>query len=145
MKISLGKGTLASAFALVLALVTSGIALAQEQATTGTVVGEVDRCTNGQDIPALGVSVGVQGGSTNMAQTDANGQFTIALAPGEYTVVATADDGSSVNRQYVPVAVDQSVDIGVLELNTTVLGCGVSLADLSATPTPVPSTPSGGG
>jgi hypothetical protein len=74
-----------------------------------------------------------------MASTDSMGQFSLSLPAGQYTVVASAEDGSSASRQYVPVSVGESVDIGALELNAGPLGCGVSLGDLTANPTATPT------
>lgn len=124
----------------------------------GLIMGEVDRCINGAETPASQVAVGVAGGSGNLARTDANGQFFIALPPGQYTVVANADDGTSANRQYVPVDAGQALDIGILDLGGGLSGCGLdsditapilptftptaspAAADV-ATPTPAPTTP----
>ena len=109
----------------------------------GVVTGEVARCVNGAEQPAAQVAVGVDGGSASLARTDANGQFLLALPAGQYTVIATASDGTA-SRQYVPVEGGQSLDIGVLDIGGGVAGCGPD-SDITApvlptfTPTPLPS------
>src|SRR5579871_4618448 len=107
----------ASAMALIasLSLAPIGVAQAQQQAPSaslGLVIGEVARCVNGIESPASAVAVGVDGQTATLAQSDTNGQFVFGLPPGEYTVVATAVDGTSGNRQYVPVEAGQALDIG---------------------------------
>jgi hypothetical protein len=79
-------------------------------------LGEVDKCVNGNETPTSGVSIGVAGSSSVLAKSDATGQFSLTLAPGQYTIQATADDGATALRQAVPVQAGSSLDIGVLEL-----------------------------
>jgi hypothetical protein len=106
------------------------------------VVGEVARCTNSSETPAQNVTVGLDGGPNNLARTDKNGQFSLSLAPGQYAIVATADDGSSARWPYVPVTAGETLDIGIMDLNAGLAGCGFD-ADVPviplATDTPVPT------
>ena len=142
----------AVAAAVSVTLASIGIAYAQQEAPTasiGIVMGEVDRCVNGIESPAAEVAVGIDGGSASLARSDSNGQFVFGLPPGEYTVVVTAIDGTTGNRQYVPVEAGQALDIGIIDLGGGV-GCGGNV-DLGmpapaqepaqATATPVPETP----
>jgi hypothetical protein len=140
------------AVALSLSLTVVGVAYAQDSG--GVVLGEVDNCINGTETPAVGVSVGVDGGPASIAQTDENGQFVLNVGAGTYTVVATAKDGSIATRPYVPVEGGVAIDIGVLDLATGAGGCGndagIPAAALQPTvaptvaptlePTPVPPT-----
>jgi len=141
-----------TAVALSLGLTSMGIAHAQQgQPATGTglLMGEVDRCVNGTETPTPGVSVGVVGGSLQLARSDGTGAFVLALSPGEYTIQATADDGTTGSRPYVPVEANSTLDIGILELAG---GCGDTGAPAPApaaaqptvapTATAVPATPS---
>jgi hypothetical protein len=141
------------ALALSVGLALTGVSLAQElgqSSSAGLIMGEVDRCINGAELPASQVAVGIQDGSANMTRTDDNGQFVVVLPPGEYTIVANASDGTSANRQYVPVEAGESLDIGILDLGGGLGGCG-SADEVTApvmptfTPTatdvPVPPTP----
>jgi hypothetical protein len=139
--------------ALAFALGTGGVAGAQSEGTPsdkGIVVGEVDRCVNGAESPAVNVAVGVQEGSPSMTRTDNSGQFILALVPGQYTVIATGDDGSGAMRPYVPVSLGQEIDIGNLDLGAGFGGCGddsggpvapPAQSAAPATATPVPPTP----
>lgn len=124
----------AATAALALALTLIGVAHAQQDLppASGLIMGEVDRCVNGGELPAAQVSVGVQGGSPSLARSDVNGEFFLALPPGQYTIVATADDGTSASRQYVPVEVGQALDIGILDLGGGVMGCGGADSDVPA-------------
>lgn len=124
--------------ALGLGLASFGAARAQQAqpSATGLVMGEVDKCAGGTETPVPGVYVGVAGGEPNMARTDPTGQFVLALLPGQYTVQAAADDGTSASRPYVPVEADSSLDIGVLELAG---GCAGN--DIQAPPAPAPAQP----
>jgi hypothetical protein len=122
--------------ALSLGLTSFGVAHAQ-QGGTGVVLGEVDRCVNGTETPAPGVSVGIAGGNLKIVSTDGAGDFVLPLPPGEYTVQATTDDGTSGSRPYVPVEANSSLDIGVLELAG---GCGDIGAPAPA-PAPAPAQP----
>jgi len=103
------------AVALSVALATIGVAHGQGGGA-GVLLGEVDKCVNGSETPTAGVSVGVAGANGALAHSDANGQFSLTLAPGQYTIQATADDGTIALRPYVPVEAGSSLDIGVLEL-----------------------------
>jgi hypothetical protein len=102
----------------------------------GFVMGEVDKCVNGNETPVSGVTVGIAGGDATMAKTDQMGDFVLALSPGQYTVQATADDGTSASRPYVPVDANGSLDIGVLELAG---GCAGN--DIQAMITQAPTVP----
>jgi hypothetical protein len=132
------------AVALGLSLTVVGVVHAQQDAPVngGVVLGEVDRCNNGAETPAVGVSVGVDGGSSNIAQTDENGQFVMSVGAGTYTVVATANDGSTAIRPNVPVEGGVAIDIGVLDLGYGAGGCATD-ASVSApvvpTATPAPT------
>jgi hypothetical protein len=140
------------AVALSLCLTAVGVVHAQDSG--GVVLGEVDTCNNGTEAPAVGVSVGVDGGPASIAQTDENGQFVLNVAAGTYTVVATAKDGSVATRPYVPVEGGVAIDIGILDLATGAGGCnndaGIPAAQLQPTvaptvaptlePTPPPPT-----
>ena len=120
--------------AVVLGLASISVAAAQPLSLppgTGQVVGEVANCNNSSEVPAANVAVGVVGGQPDITRTDSDGAFSITLAAGEYTIVATADDGSTVSRFSVPVMDGQLLDIGILDLNAGVTGCGFD-ADLPA-------------
>jgi len=156
-------GVWATALSLVFAL--SGVAHAQDvtvPANGGVVLGEVDRCNaNGTESPAAGVTVGTQEASGVQVKTDTNGQFALDVAAGTYTVVASADDGTSAIRPYVPVDTGIAIDIGILDLGMGAGDCGTggtsgapAIAVATATPeatvaptplpptaTPVPPTP----
>jgi hypothetical protein len=125
-------------FALSLGLASSGIAHAQQgqppAGGPGILLGEVDRCVNGTPTPVANVAVGVLGGNGNMVRSDASGLFALALAPGQYTIQARADDGAVANRPYVPVESNATLDIGVLAL------AGGCPEDLGA-PVPAPAQP----
>ena len=120
------------ASAVVLALVSISVAAAQPIPDgAGQIVGEVANCNNSSEVPAANVAVGVDGGQHDMVRTDSDGKFALTLAAGQYTVIATADDGSTVSRFSVPVVGEQVRDIGTLDLNAGVTGCGFN-ADLPA-------------
>jgi hypothetical protein len=113
------------AIALSLGLTVVTVVHAQEAPiSAGIVLGEVDRCNSGTETPVGGVNVGIDGGSGNLAKTDQGGQFVLNLAAGTYTVVATADDGSTVSRPYVPVEGGEAIDIGIMDLGGGLGGCG---------------------
>src|SRR5690242_6973672 len=103
------------AIALSLGLASFGVAHAQQgqppAGGPGILLGEVDRCVNGTDTPVANVAIGVVGGNTNIVRSDVNGLFALALAPGQYTIQARADDGASANRPYVPVESNATLDI----------------------------------
>jgi hypothetical protein len=141
-----------TAVAVSLGLASLGIAHAQQgqpASAAGLLLGEVDRCVNGTETPSPGVSVGVAGGNLQLARSDSSGGFLLALAPGQYTIQATADDGTIGTRPYVPVEANSTLDIGVLELAG---GCGDTSAPapapapaqptVAATATAAPATPS---
>ncbi len=120
------RGLSASSFGFALALALRGVAAAQGDAPAaglGVVTGEVAHCVNGAEQATAQVAVGVEGGGASLARTDANGEFLLALPAGQYTVVATANDGTA-SRQYVPVTGGQTLDIGVLDIGGGVAGCG---------------------
>ena len=127
------------------AFASGGLSYAQGL-STGQITGEVDRCINGVETPAANMTVGIDGLSASLVQSDQNGQFFINLPPGQYTVVVHGDDGSSGSRQYVPVQVGQVLDIGNIDLGAPA-GCDNDTAVLppvvpavaGATPTPVPA------
>jgi hypothetical protein len=125
--------------ALSLGLASIGVANAQQAqqppSGAGVLLGEVDKCVGGAETPVPGVSVGVVGGDPNQALSDNGGVFSLVLAPGQYTIQATAADGSTANRPYVPVEANSTLDIGVLELAG---GCAGS-ADITAPPAPAPA------
>ena len=109
----------------------------------GLVQGQVARCVNGAEVPAKNVAVGVDGGSSQLARTDDNGLFLISLPAGQYTVIATADDGAA-TRPYVPVEVGELLDIGILDIGGGLAGCGTGDAVTQPalptfTPTPTPT------
>jgi hypothetical protein len=152
MKFKDRQGLWAGVGALVIGLALHGVAWAQTDGPppdAGIVTGEVAHCLNGAEIPTPQVSVGVEGGSASLVRTDSNGVFLLALPPGQYTIIATASDGTA-SRQYVPVETGQTLDIGVLDIGGGVAGCGPD-SDLTApvmptftmTPTPTvePPTP----
>jgi hypothetical protein len=113
----------ASVVALALGLVLTGVVSAQETVQSpGLVIGQVARCVNGNETPAAGIAVGVEGGGANLAQTDSTGAFLLALPPGSYTIVIVAEGGA--NRQYVPVEPGTVLDIGILDLGGGLAGCG---------------------
>ncbi len=122
-----------------LGLVFSGVAYAQQTQSqpAGVILGEVDRCNGGNETPAPGVSVGIDGGPAKLAMTDSTGEFVLNVAAGTYTVIATADDGSTASRQYVPVEGGISIDIGVIDLGGGVTGCGGF--DSGPAPAPAPA------
>jgi hypothetical protein len=145
-----------AAIALSLGLALVGVVRAQEAPAVagGLVSGEVDRCTDTGETPASGVHVGIDGGSLRLAATDSSGQFTMLVPVGTYTVIATADDGSTANRPYVPVDNGVQIDIGILDLGAGPGGCGTeALAPppsqpaapaqqvATATPSPEPTAP----
>jgi hypothetical protein len=135
----------ASALALAVGLAVHGVASAQgnaPQADPGMLTGEVARCVNGAEQPAAQVSIGIDGGGASLVRTDSNGVFILALPPGQYTVIATASDGTA-TRQYVPVETGEALDIGTLDIGGGVAGCGPDsditapvLPTLVATPVP---------
>jgi carboxypeptidase family protein len=141
----------ASFIALTLGFSSFGLARAQDglPGDAGLIVGEVARCVNGAEQAAAQVSVGVEGGGSSLVRTDAGGQFFLSLPPGQYTITATAPDGSvSASRQYVPVEAGQALDIGILDLGGGVAGCGPDaditqpvLPTFTPTLTPVPVAP----
>jgi hypothetical protein len=126
------QGLNASTFALAVGFVLVGVAAAQAGGTSGSglVIGEVARCVNGAEQPAPQVNVGVEGGDASLVKTDPGGQFFLALPPGQYTVIATASDGTA-TRPYVPVEAGQSLDIGILDIGGGVAGCGPA-SDMTA-------------
>jgi carboxypeptidase family protein len=133
-----------AAIALTLGCALFGVAHAQQElpANAGVVLGEVDRCGSGKETPAPGVSVGIQEGSTGLVKTDSNGQFVLQIGPGTYTVIATADDGQTAVRPYVPVDTGVAIDIGVLDLGMGAGDCGFDTggaAPAVVAPTAVPS------
>lgn len=132
----------ASIVALAVGFGLLGIAQAEQLAQApgaGLVTGEVARCVNGAEVAAVSIPVGVDGQGV-LTRTDANGLFSLALQPGQYTVTATAPDGSTASRQYVPVAAGQQLDIGSLDLGAGIGGCGepdlAPPAPAAAQPTP---------
>src|ERR1700738_800147 len=146
MKIMAGQRLSACAMALAVGLALHGIAIAQADqpaGDVGIVTGEVARCVNGAEQPAAQVAIGVEGGGASLVRTDSGGEFFLPLPPGQYTVIATANDGTA-SRQYIPVEAGQSVDIGVLDIGGGVAGCGPD-SDITApvlptfTPTPTPT------
>jgi hypothetical protein len=142
------RGFAAGASALIGGLLMAGIASAQEvppapSATAGLIVGMVARCVAGAEQPAVGASVGYEGGPSALARTDSAGEFVMALPPGQYTILANAEDGSA-SRQYVPVEAGATVDIGVLDIGGGVAGCGPDTnteAPPQPTVTPTPEVP----
>ncbi len=133
--------------AVSLGLATVSSAQAQQGQTSGAgfIFGEVDKCVNGNETPVAGVYVGIAGGESTLARTDQMGDFVLALSPGQYTVTATADDGTTANRPYVPVEADTQLDIGVLELAGGCAGNGIGAlppaAPAPAQPTAAPTAP----
>jgi hypothetical protein len=135
-------GPLGLAVAVVLVFASETLVSAQP-AGSGLVIGEVAVCNNSNEIPAPNVNVGIDGGRLDLARTDAKGAFTLTLPAGDqYTIVATAADGSRASIPYVPVLAGQTLDIGILDLNAGLTGCGFD-ADLPpnalATATPLPT------
>ena len=153
MSIKARTGLSASMMALAIGLAAHGVARAQGDAPVslvGVVTGMVAYCVNGAEQPAAQVAVGVEGGSASLAHTDANGEFLLALNAGQYTVIATASDGTA-SRPYVPVEGGQALDIGILDIGGGVAGCGPdsditapvlpTFTSTPAAPTPAPPTP----
>jgi hypothetical protein len=113
----------------------------------GVVSGVVARCVNGDDSPLAQVGVGVQGGTPSLVRSNSAGVFQLFLAPGQYTVVATLDDGSTAAVSFVPVTAGQTIDIGYLEFGAGPFGCGgdagggaAAAATVAPTATSVPPT-----
>ena len=133
------RGLTAGASALALGLLFAGVATAQDvpaapSQSSGLIIGMVARCVTGVEQPAVGVAVGLDGGAGNLVRTDSGGQFALALPPGQYTVVATADDGTAI-RPYVAVEAGAALDIGVLDIGGGFSGCGPE-ADSEPSPAP---------
>jgi hypothetical protein len=133
---------------LVLAMLTTvawaSVAEAQAQsppAGLGEVTGQVARCAGSLEVPAPDANVGVQDGQTDMARSDPAGSFAMALPPGEYTIVASAADGTTALRENVPVSADQTLDIGILDLGASLMGCGGDSSGVQGQSAPV-TTPS---
>src|SRR4051794_21422754 len=105
--------------ALAVGLALFSVARAQEEgggfSTSGLIQGSVARCVNGVETPARGVSIGVEGGSSQIARTNDDGGFFISLPAGTYTVTATSADGFA-SRPYVPVEQGETLDIGILDI-----------------------------
>jgi hypothetical protein len=151
------RGGLILALATGLWLALGTVAQAQDDAPpppTGIVIGEVDRCVNNNETPAAGVSVGIAEGSASLVMTDAQGQFIMRLVEGQYTVVASAADGTSAMRYSVVVTSGDALDIGSLDLGMGIGGCGddavvvvapqataTPIATLAPTPVPPTATP----
>src|ERR1700722_12849162 len=116
----------ASVVAFALGVGSFGVVHAQDAPTAsyGTLTGEIARCANGAEAPAVMVNVGVSGVNPALAKTDPNGNFSLALQPGQYTITAQADDGTTASRPGVPVQAGQTLDIGVLDLGVGIFGCG---------------------
>ena len=128
------------AIALGLGVALLGVAYAQDvtvPANGGVVLGEVDRCNNGQETPAPGVTVGTAESSAGQVKTDNQGQFVLDIAAGTYTVVATADDGTGAIRPNVPVDTGIAIDIGILDLGMGAGSCSDAGAPAIILPTPV--------
>jgi hypothetical protein len=89
----------------------------------GLIEGVVMRCVNGAETPAVGVMIGVEGGSAQLAKTDDGGNFILSLPPGTYTITATASDGFA-SRPFVPVDQGETLDMGILDIGGGVAGCG---------------------
>jgi hypothetical protein len=125
---------LGAGLALAVGLAFGAIGVAQAQAgpafSGGVVRGEVDNCTSGNETPAANVAVTVADGSASTVRSDTDGTFVLALPPGQYTIVVTAPDGSTGSRPYVPVQAGQSLDIGIIDLNSP----GGCLGDTGLTP-----------
>jgi len=143
MKIITTPRLCATALALALGLAVQASASAQTAAPSGDdaglLTGQVARCVNGAELPAGQVAIGVDGGGGSLARTDSSGEFFLTLPPGQYTVIATASDGTA-SRQYVPVESGQALDIGILDIGGGVAGCGPD-SDITAPvlPTLVPT------
>jgi hypothetical protein len=154
MKHLAGRGLTASAVALAVALVLTAIAAAQQEQGAqaggqdqppGLIEGDVVRCVNGAAQPAVGASIGVEGGSLT-GRTDNTGHFFMSLPPGQWTVVAVTSDGSA--NRFVPVESNQLLDIGVLEIGGGMAGCAPDadivapvLPTFTPSPTAVPEPP----
>jgi hypothetical protein len=153
MKHLAGRGLTAGVVALAVALVLTAIAAAQQdtgaqtggQDPPGLIQGSVVRCVNGAAQPAVGASVGVEGGSLT-GRTDNDGHFFLSLPAGQWTVVAVTSDGSA--NRFVPVESNQLLDIGVLEIGGGMAGCAPDsdivapvLPTFTPTPTVVPEPP----
>ena len=110
----------------------------QSIANFGLIEGQVERCINGVETPAKNVFIGIDGGSTQLARSDDNGLFLLSLPPGQYTVIATAEDGAA-TRPYVPVEVGEALDIGILDIGGGLAGCGTAEALQPALPTFTPT------
>jgi hypothetical protein len=146
-----GRGLAASAVALLLGLSLSGSALAQQAPDApppGLIEGQVVVCINGNDIPAANATITVEGG-TAVNRPDKDGYFYVAVPAGQWTVIATTNEGTV--RRLVPVQGGEILDIGLLEIGGGLLGCGVDSSALlqptpgptatAVPPTPVPPTP----
>src|ERR1051326_3037922 len=132
-----------AAIAMSVSVPLYGVAYAQQDVPLngGIVLGEVDNCNNGTETPAVGVSVGIAEGSSVLAKTDTGGQFVLSLAAGTYTVIATADDGSTAMRPYVPVEGGIAIDIGTLDLGLGAGTCGGDTGVNLPIPAAAPATP----
>jgi carboxypeptidase family protein len=147
------SGVCAALSAMAFGLAFGSVAMAQDSGQGGApgpvlqnfglIEGQVARCVNGAEVPARNVAVGIDGGSSQLAHTDDNGAFLVSLPPGQYTVIATADDGAA-TRPYVPVEVGEVLDIGILDIGGGLAGCGTGDAVTQPvlptfTPTPTPT------
>jgi hypothetical protein len=115
-------------------LLTASVASAQEApapADEGTLVGHVADCIDGAPQPLSNARIGIEG-TTLTATTDDNGQFTMQLPAGDYTVVLESANFPSVTREDVPVTQNQTIDMGTLDLGGACLNeSGAPAPDLN--------------
>jgi hypothetical protein len=90
----------------------------------GAVRGEVATCQNSAEQPAAGVTVQAEGTSaTTLTNEDGDFSLTQVPAPAVYTIAASSGD-STTDRQHVPVAPGETIDIGMLQFGAGIYGCG---------------------
>ncbi|MEW5854640.1 MAG: TonB-dependent receptor [Myxococcota bacterium] len=97
-------------FALIVVCASHDVVLAEEPATTGTLRGTVVSTQGGK--PVAGAWVVVQGSEAN-AQTDENGRFELALAPGRHTLSILHMDFGTQDVETVEIVVGEVAEMRV--------------------------------